>query len=168
MPLRGKVIIPPGASDELTYRGRTSLLLFHVAAILSAVARVRIRRLAKEHRAYERKVRAGVIVPQRDYLAEAKEAWLNGDTELALRLFAQLPSKEQTAYDWQIAQEQRRASKPSKHNRACRPNACLCDHSLMARYGSPRDVPGQNLRSIAPHRGHARPTSEISGFAGAG
>jgi hypothetical protein len=80
-------------------------------------ARVRVRRLAKERRAYERKVRAGLIIPQRDYLLEAKEAWLNGDTKLALQLFEQLPSEEQAAYDWQIAQEERRASKPIKHNR---------------------------------------------------
>lgn len=32
------MIIPLGASDELTYRRPTSLLLFYVAAILSAVA----------------------------------------------------------------------------------------------------------------------------------
>jgi hypothetical protein len=119
------------AAQTAPRRGRPRIHENDSAKKAAYRSRLRLRRLVKVRRAYERKVRAGLIAPsQRDYLAEAKVAWLRGDTELALRLMEQLPSEEDAAYDWQTAHEKRRASQPVKHNRACRENACLCDLAL--------------------------------------
>jgi hypothetical protein len=86
------------------------------------------REIAAVERAANRHLRKELRPEQRNFLLEAKTLYLEGNLELALEMFEQHESQaDMSAYDEEIAREERRAAKPVKHNRACRgKSACLC------------------------------------------